>query len=133
MQSNKAIKIFIVEDNADIREIYRLRLETAGFQVVTSENGLDFLTRIQDEKPNLILLDLMMPEMDGYSVLKSMRENLENPELKNIPVVIWSNLGEDEDVMKALNLGATYYLRKSDYQGDDLISKVKEILNEKVK
>lgn len=122
-------KIFIVEDNTDLLEIYRLRFEVAGFQVVTSSNGLDFLTKVQEEKPDLILLDLMLPEMDGFSVLQSMKENFENSELKNTPVVVWSNLSEDNDVRKALMGGAAMYLRKSDYDGDDLIEKVKDILN----
>ena len=130
MQTNKMQKIFIVEDNADIREIYRLRFEVAGFIVVTSSNGLDFLTRIQEEKPDVVLLDLMMPEMDGYSAMQSLQQNFEeNSELKKIPIIVLSNLGEDADVTKALSSGASYYLRKSDYDGDDLVLKVKEIVS----
>jgi DNA-binding response OmpR family regulator len=131
MQNSKTPKIFIVEDNTDLSEIYRLRFETAGYQVVTSPNGLDFLTKVQEERPDLILLDLMLPEMDGFSVLKAMRENFQNSDMKNIPVVVWSNLSEDKDVTKALSNGATLYLRKSDYEGDDLIRKVKEVLDKK--
>lgn len=125
-------KIFIVEDNTDLMEIYRLRFEVAGFKVVTSTNGLDFLTKIQEEKPDLVLLDLMLPEMDGFSVLESMTKNLDNPELKSIPVVVWSNLSEDKDVERALRSGAVMYLRKSDYEGDDLVEKVKQIIAEKI-
>lgn len=124
-------KVFIVEDNKDLLEIYRLRFEVAGFQVVTSENGLDFLTKFQEEKPDIVLLDLMLPEMDGYSVLNSLKENFENSELKNVPVVVWSNLSEDSDITKALRGGAAMYLRKSDYDGDDLVEKLKDILKNK--
>ena len=128
MQSNKTPKIFIVEDNKDILEIYRLRFEVGGFTVETSENGLDFLTKVQEEKPDVILLDLMLPEMDGFSVLKSLKENFQSSDAKSIPVIVWSNLSEDTDVMKALQSGALMYLRKSDYQGDDLVEKVKDIM-----
>lgn len=122
-------KIFIVEDNKDLLEIYRLRFEVAGFTVVTSPDGLDFLTKVQEEKPDVILLDLMLPEMDGFSVLKSMKENFENSDLKKVPVIVWSNLSQDTDVTRALTGGAEMYLRKSDYQGDDLVEKVKDIMS----
>ncbi len=129
MQNTKMPKIFIVEDNKDLLEIYRLRFEVAGFQVVTSETGLDFLTKFNEEKPDIVLLDLMLPEMDGFSVLSSLKDNFESSVLKNVPIVVWSNLSEDSDITKALKGGATMYLRKSDYDGDDLVEKVKDILN----
>lgn len=122
-------KIFIVEDNTDLLEIYRLRFEVAGFQVVTSTTGLDFLTKVQEEKPDIVLLDLMLPEMDGFSVLSSLKENFQSSESKNVPVIVWSNLSEDSDIRKALTGGAAMYLRKSDYEGDDLVEKVKDILS----
>lgn len=132
MYKNKqAMKLFIVEDNADLREIFRLRFAAAGFEVAASENGLDFLTRVQEEKPDVILLDLMLPEMDGFAVLKSMRENFDKSNTPNVKIIAWSNLSEDTDIQKALSGGANYYLRKSDYEGDDLVIKVKELLNKK--
>ena len=131
MQTNKTQKLFIVEDNPDLREIYRLRFAAAGFEVVASETGLDFLTRVQEEKPDVILLDLMLPEMDGFSVLQSLRTNFENANVANVKIIAWSNLSEDIDIQKALAAGANFYLRKSDYEGDDLVIKVKELLNKK--
>jgi CheY-like chemotaxis protein len=129
MDNQKQGTIFLVEDNLDIREIYRLRFEVAGFSVETSENGLDCIARIDEVKPSLILLDIMMPEMDGFDVLRAIRKNFEDNKVKNVPIIIWSNLSQDEDVHKALSLGATEYLRKSDYEGDDLVNKVLEIWN----
>lgn len=128
MQNTKMQKVFIVEDNADLREIYRLRFEVAGFTVVTSADGLDFLTKVQEEKPDVVLLDLMLPEMDGFSVLKSMKDNFANTQMGNTIIAVWSNLSEDSDIQRALSGGADVYLRKSDYEGDDLVEKVKEIL-----
>jgi len=128
MQNKKVPKIFIVEDNKDILEIYRLRFEVNGFVVVTSGDGLDFLSRVMEEKPDLVLLDLMLPEMDGFSVLKSVKENFDSADMKNTPIIVWSNLSEDSDIKKALDNGANYYLRKSDYDGDDLVEKVKDLM-----
>lgn len=128
MQNSKIPKIFLVEDNTDIREIYRLRFEVSGFNVVTSGDGLDFLSRLNEEKPDVVLLDLMLPEMDGFSVLTSIKQNFESSDMKNVPVIVWSNLSEDSDIQKALSSGANYYLRKSDYEGDDLVEKVKDIM-----
>lgn len=123
-------KIFIVEDNADIRQIYQLRFEVAGYKVVSSENGLDFITRISEEKPDAVLLDLMLPEMDGFTVLQTLRNNFNQDEtLKKTKIIAWSNLSEDSDIQKALSMGANYYLRKSDYEGDDLVTKVKDLLS----
>jgi CheY-like chemotaxis protein len=122
-------KIFIVEDNPDIREIYRLAFELAGFTVETSENGLDAISRISEINPDIILLDIMLPEMSGFDVLKSLQENFNNDQIKKHIVVVWSNLSQDEDMEKAMQSGANYYLRKSDYDGDALIEKIKEIVN----
>jgi len=121
-------KIFIVEDNADIRQIYQLRFEVAGFSVISSENGLDFITRIAEEKPDVVLLDLMLPEMDGFTVLSTLKNNFETSGIKDTKIIAWSNLSEDSDIQKALSMGANYYLRKSDYEGDDLVAKVKDLL-----
>lgn len=121
-------KIFIVEDNADIRQIYQLRFEVAGFKVVSSENGLDFITRIAEEKPDAVLLDLMLPEMDGFTVLQTLKNNFETSGIKDTKIIAWSNLSEDSDIQKALSMGANFYLRKSDYEGDDLVAKVKDLL-----
>lgn len=122
-------KIFIVEDNPDIREIYRLVFELAGFQVDASENGLDAISRLPEVRPDLILLDIMLPEMDGFEVLKAVKQNMADSGLQNIPIVVWSNLSQEEDIQKAMSLGASYYLRKSDYDGDALVEKVKDILD----
>ncbi len=125
--TNNKSTIFLVEDNIDIREIYRLRFEVAGFSVETSENGLDCISRIAEVKPDVILLDIMMPEMDGFDVLTAIRKNFEDNKVKNVPIIIWSNISQDEQIQKALSLGANEYLRKSDFEGDDLVNKVLEV------
>jgi CheY-like chemotaxis protein len=121
-------KIFIVEDNADIREIYRLVFELAGFTVEASENGLDAISRLPEVRPDIILLDIMLPEMDGFEVLKAIKQNMSDTGLQNTPIVVWSNLSQEEDIQKAMSLGASYYLRKSDYDGDALVEKVKDVM-----
>lgn len=131
MQTNNPTKLFIVEDNVDLRQIYQLRFEVAGFKVVSSENGLDFITRIAEEKPDVVLLDLMLPEMDGFTVLSSLKNNFDKEGMKETKIIAWSNLSEDSDIQKALSMGANFYLRKSDYEGDDLVAKVKDLLARK--
>lgn len=121
-------KIFIVEDNADIREIYRLVFELAGFAVEASENGLDAISRLPEVRPDIILLDIMLPEMDGFEVLRAIKQNMSDTGLQNTPIVVWSNLSQEEDIQKAMSLGASYYLRKSDYDGDALVEKVKDVM-----
>jgi CheY-like chemotaxis protein len=121
-------KIFIVEDNPDIREIYRLAFELAGFSVETSENGLDAVSRVAEINPDVILLDIMLPEMSGFDVLRTIKQNFTDENIKNVPIIVWSNLSQDEDIQKAMDNGASYYLRKSDYDGDALIDKVKDII-----
>jgi CheY-like chemotaxis protein len=121
-------KIFIVEDNADIREIYRLVFELAGFTVEASENGLDAISRLPEIRPDIILLDIMLPEMDGFEVLRAIKQNMSDTGLQNTPIVVWSNLSQEEDIQKAMSLGASYYLRKSDYDGDALVEKVKDVM-----
>ncbi len=122
-------KIFIVEDNPDIREIYRLSFELNGFTVEASDNGLDAISRIADIKPDLVLLDIMLPEMSGFDVLTAIKQNFDDEDIKKTPIVVWSNLSQDEDIQKAMSNGADYYLRKSDYDGDMLIDKVKDIMS----
>jgi CheY-like chemotaxis protein len=130
MNTQNKPKIFLVEDNADIREIYRLRFEVSGFEVRAAGDGLNFISQVTDYIPDIVLLDIMMPEMDGYEALAAMRNNCGST-IAAIPVVIWSNLSQDEDMQKAMKAGANYYLRKSDYEGDDLVEKVKDILHKK--
>ena len=87
------------------------------------ENGL---AKLKKEKPTLVLLDIMMPKMNGFEVLKKIKADSSS---KNIPVILLTNLGGEDDAKKGLEMGAVAYLIKSDYTPDEVIAKIKEILS----
>lgn len=120
-------KILIIEDNQELVEIYKMRFDLAGFDVSASYNGLDAMVRLAEDTPDVVLLDIMMPEMNGFEVLGSIRDNL-SKEKEHVPIIIWSNLSQESDKQKALDLGADVYLVKSSFSGDDLINEVKSIM-----
>jgi len=121
-------KIFIIEDNNDLSEMFKIAFEQKGFEVEVSLNGMDGITKAVEFKPDLILLDIMMPQMDGYEVLGALHNNTS---MKTI-VVINSNLEQEKDADKALSMGADFYLRKSDYTPFEVVKKVKEIIEERM-
>jgi len=118
--ANKAKKILIMEDEKPIRQALGLKLESAGFSVTTAINGKEGIDKIIKEKFDLILLDIIMPEMDGYEVLTELQK------MKiSIPIIILSNLGQDEDIEKAKKFGVTDYFIKSDTPINDIVSRIK--------
>ena len=118
-------KILIVEDEPFLAEMYKTKFESLGYQVVIADNGELGIAMMRSEKPNLVLLDIIMPVMDGYTVLKQVRSD---PELKHQLVVVFSNLGQDEEVMKGLQLGADDYLIKSNLTPTELTKKLEAVL-----
>ncbi len=117
-------KILIIEDNSDIQQLYRYAFEAGGYDVKTSNNGLDGLNEAVENVPDVILLDIMMPEINGFEVLSAFTTNTSLA----IPVIIASNLSQESDKQKALQAGASLYLVKSDYEGPDLVAKVDEFM-----
>ena len=117
-------KILIIEDNTDIQQLYKYAFEAGGYEVKASNNGLDGLNDAIEYKPYVILLDIMMPEMNGFEVLHAFTTNTS----LSIPVIITSNLSQENDKQKALQAGASLYLVKSDYEGPDLVAKVDEFM-----
>lgn len=118
-------KIMIIEDDKDLQEIYKLNFETAGYEVMQEFDGLDGISSVVDNKPDIILLDVMMPNMDGFAFLKAMKDNTSI----NVPVVVCSNLSDKETYAKAVAAGAVSVLLKVDYSGKQLVDKVGHILN----
>ena len=120
------LSIVLVEDDPFLAEIYVLRLEREGFKVIHARSGEEGLKNVLETTPSLVLLDLVLPKMDGFSVLKAIKENAVT---RAIPVVILTNLGEESDMEKGKKLGAADYVIKAHLTPSEVAKKVKQILN----
>lgn len=118
-------KILVVEDDKFLSSAYRVKLTKANFQVKITSDGKEALQALDSFVPDLIILDLVMPVMDGFSVLESLRKD---ERYKKTPVLVASNLGESEDIVKATKLGATDYIVKTDLSMKKLIERIKQLL-----
>lgn len=118
-------KILIIEDDKFLRELISRKLIQEGYNISEAVDGEEGIKKIKAEKPNLVLLDLILPGIDGFEVLSQKKED---PDLSLIPVIILSNLGQKEDVEKGLKLGAVDYLIKAHFTPGEIIEKVKIVL-----
>lgn len=123
--AEKKPKILMIEDDHFFRKIYRDKLTKAGFEFIEATNGIEGTNKIMAERPDLILLDLILPRKNGFDVLMDIRRDRAT---KKIPVVILSNLGQEADVKKGLELGAQDYLVKTEVSLSEVVDKVKEWL-----
>lgn len=121
MAENKK-KILLIEDDKYIFRAYKDGLEHAGFEVIGASDGAEGVTEAKDKKPDLILLDLILPIKNGFEVLEEIKMD---DTTKNIPVIILSNLGQESDVEKGNALGAEDYLIKSNYSMKEVVEKVR--------
>ncbi len=118
-------KILLVDDDETILKVLADRLESEGFTVTKARDGAEGLSRALAEQPDLILLDIMLPKMDGLTMFKKLREDKRG---KNIPAIVLTILREAEKVSEALENGVYTYLIKMDVQIEDVVRKVKEKL-----
>lgn len=125
MAEVNAIKILIVEDDLFIRELYERQLSLAGYQVATAADGPEGLAKVAQFQPQLLLLDIMLPQMNGLDLLKTIKAK---DDTKNIPVILLTNLGQDSVIKEGFGLGADGYLIKSAYTPDQIIEEVKKFL-----
>lgn len=121
-------KVLIVEDDESLRDIYRREFELEGFTVETANDGQDGIVKMASFLPELVLLDLYMPTMSGFDVLKKVKEN---PVLKDIPVIVLTNINPDsQDLLK--NWGAAYFLIKADNTLRQVVERARIILQEQL-
>jgi len=123
-------KILLVEDSKVVQQMYRNKLTFEQFNVLTADNGMEAIKILSQEKPDIILLDLMMPIMDGYKVLQVVKTD---PRLANIPVLVFSAKGQSEEVEKALNLGAAGYIVKATTKPNEVVEQIRKVLSQKPK
>ena len=119
-------KVLIIEDDTFLQGLAAKKLSAGGYKVLTAGSSDDASAIIEKDTPDIVLLDLLFPGgSDGFGILKKIRENTK---LSKVPVVIFSNLAEEKDVIKAKELGATDYLIKANFTLDELIEKVKVLI-----
>ncbi|EKE25586.1 MAG: response regulator receiver protein [uncultured bacterium] len=119
-------RLLIIEDDTVLQKALSSYLTAESFEVMCALDGEEGVKMAISEKPDLILLDIVLPKKDGYQVLQEVKANEES---KHIPIVLLTNLGSIADVEKALEMGATTYLVKADYKLEEVTAKIKEILN----
>jgi len=117
--------ILIVEDDKFLRELIVRKLIQEDFSTSEAIDGEDGIKKIKEEKPDLVLLDLILPGIDGFEVLLKMKEDIS---LAQIPVIILSNLGQKDDVERGFKLGAVDYLIKAHFTPGEIIEKIKTVL-----
>lgn len=122
------IRVLLIEDEVELVEMYQMKFQEEGYEVLVANNGLDGLEIAKKENPDCILLDIMLPTMDGFAVLKEIKESAKT---KKIPVILLSNLGQDIDKEKGKALGAVDYLVKADFTPAQVADKVGLLLRHK--
>ena len=118
-------KVLIIEDDLAYRKVYTHKFEAAGFTVEAAENGAVGIEKARSFRPDIILTDLMMPQMDGFQVLDTIKGDAE---LKDIPVVVLTNLSTSEDAQKVMGKGAEGLLVKSDTEPQVIVEKATEVI-----
>ncbi|MCD6270494.1 response regulator [bacterium] len=117
-----AKKITIVEDEEILRDLLKNKLTAEGYEVSTANDGEEGITRIKQERPDLIILDIVMPKMGGFEVMEELNKD---EELAKIPVLVVSNSGQPVEIDKAKSLGAKDWLIKTEFDPQEVIDKVK--------
>ncbi len=117
--------ILLVEDDMDLIEMYETKFKMEGFQVERAGNGAEALNKIKESKPSIVLLDIVMPEVDGVQVLRDLKTD---PATKEIPVLLLTNLGQDGDIKKGMELGAADYLIKANFTPNEVVGKINKVL-----
>lgn len=118
-------KILLVEDDPFLSDIYTTKIKEAGFEIDVTGDGDEVISKIKEKKPDLLLLDIVLPHLDGWEIAKQIKEDAD---LKNLKIIILSNLGQKSEVEKGLGLGAVKYLIKAHYTPSEIVEEIKKVL-----
>lgn len=121
-QAEEKIRVLLIEDEKEVAELYKLKLTLDGYEVIVASSGQEGLAEAFKKEPELIFLDIKMPEMDGFEVLKKLRQS---PKTESVPIIILSNFDEEDLIERGLTLGANEYLIKSQFTPEQISEKVK--------
>lgn len=119
-------KILIIEDDRFLRELMSKKLIGEGYQISEATDGEEGIRSVKSEKPDLVLLDLILPGIDGFEVLTRIKQD---PEIAQIPVIVLSNLGQKEDIGRGIKLGAVDYLIKAHFTPGEIVEKIAAIFS----
>lgn len=122
------IHVLLVEDDSFLSNIYKTKFEMEGFKVTPAEDGALGFELAKKKSPDIILLDILLPKMDGFTVLQKLKEDSSTAD---IPVILLTNLGQKDDVDKGLQLGAVDYLIKAHFKPAETVEKVRAALTHK--
>jgi DNA-binding response OmpR family regulator len=120
-------KVLIVEDDKFLSELISTKLDKEGFHIALAGDGETGIKKAEEFKPEIILLDIMLPGMDGFEVLEKLKSSTDAG-IKNTPVIILSNFGQESKVERGLQLGAVDYLVKANFTTGEIVAKIKEVL-----
>lgn len=123
--TDQKTKVVIVEDEKMLADMYTTKFTMEGFDAQKANDGQAGFELVKQVIPNIVLLDIIMPKIDGFAVLKMLKAE---PTTKNVPVILLSNLGQDEDVRKGKELGAADYFVKANHTPAEVVQKVKLVL-----
>ncbi len=124
-QTDAKKNVLIIEDDFFVRDLYIRQFTKSGFGVSAAEDGTEGVAKVEEQKPDIILLDIMLPKLSGLEVLKRLKEN---PTTKPIPVILLTNLSEDQTIKDGFELGAEGYLIKSAYTPEQVVKEVAKLL-----
>ncbi|OGZ49229.1 MAG: hypothetical protein A3C84_01540 [Candidatus Ryanbacteria bacterium RIFCSPHIGHO2_02_FULL_48_12] len=128
LAKSKTITILLIEDDKFLRELIVKKLNKEGFSTLEAVDGESGIQLVEQKNPQLILLDLLLPGMDGFEVLRRLKENKATA---SVPVIVLSNLGQQEDTDRVFKLGAEDFLVKAKFTPGEIVDKVKDVLNKK--
>lgn len=127
-QTSKKKLILLAEDELTLAKMYQTKFSMEGFEVEHAEDGNKALQILESKTPDIILLDIIMPNLDGFGVLKKLKSD---KRWSNIPIILLTNLGQESDVKRGLELGADDYLIKAHFTPQEVADKIKKMLTEK--
>jgi len=119
------MRILIIEDDIFLQKFYSTKLQERGIEVEVASEGGEGLMKMKSMKPDLVLLDLIMPKMDGFAVLTA---RLQDENLKKIPVIAFSALGQEKDIEKAQKLGVNNYISKGSFDFNNMIATINQVM-----
>ncbi len=123
-----AKKILVVEDDRFLRELITQKLAREGYDVSEAVDGEDGVKKAEEKNPDVILMDLILPGIDGFEAITKIKEK---PDFESTPIIILSNLGQRDDIERGLKLGAVDFLVKAHFTPGEIIEKIEKVLGEK--